>query len=242
MLENRIICVTGASSGIGQAVALRLAKAGATVILTGKSPSKLGITADQITSLGYTEAIIAPLDLLTVQESDIIDFAMSVGERWGRLDGLIHCAGILGMLSPVVHFSDKIWKEVFQVMVHAPFLLTKTCLPLLKQSSSPRLLFTVNQEAIGKAYWGAYGAAQNAILSLAESIREEHENVKTFSTYAIDPIKARTPLRAKAFPGESPTILPSPSHIAECYYQSFIGNPAHWIITPESSNILKIST
>lgn len=241
-LQNHVLWVTGASSGIGQAVALQMAKAGATVILTAKNPQKLCSTFDQIQSLGYPEPIIAPLNFLNLNEESAINACLSIGEHVGRLDGLIHCAGTLGVVSPMQYFSSTIWGEVFDTMVHAPFLLTKSALPLLKQSASARVLFTVNQQTIGKAYWGAYGAAQAAILSMADTLKSELENTPQVQIGLVDPIKARTAFRAKAYPGEAASLVPSANQVAQAYYQAMLLPKLAGVVRPAPPKISVIST
>lgn len=220
-----VFCVTGAGSGIGQAVALRLAQAGATVVLVSKTAAKLEKTAEKIKQAGYPEPVLYPLNYLKATEEDCVNLVMSIGENFGKLNGLIHCAGILGTLTPMVHYPQQTLHDLFQILVHIPFCLTKACLPLLKSTTNSHLLFTKHEEAEGKAYWSAYGAAHAAIGSLVGSLQEEYENTPTLHITAINPVKIRTRLRALAYPGESPTTLPSPAQVAEFYYQTLLNPP-----------------
>lgn len=226
MLDNPIFCVTGAGSGIGQAVALRLAATGATVILVGKSFDTLQKTAALIKQLRYPESILYLLDYLQATEEDCVELAVTIGERFGRLTGLIHCAGILGTVTPIIHYPQKTVSELFKILIQTPFALTKACLPLLKETQ-PRshLLFTRHRSAEGKAYWAGYGAAHAAIGAFVGSLQEEYEQAPTLHITAIDPVKIRTRLRALAYPGESPGALPSPAQVAEFYYQTLLVPP-----------------
>ena len=233
----------GAGAGIGQAVALRLAEAGATLVLVGKTHDKLQKTANNIKQVGYSEPLIYPIDYLKATEEDCVELAITIGQRFGRLNGLIHCAGILGTLTPIVHYPQKTVYDLFQVLVHIPFALTKALLPLLKQSApSSHLLFTRHQESEGKAYWAAYGAAHAAIGAFVGSLQEEYENTPTLHITAIDPVKVRTRLRALAYPGESPTTLPSPAQVAEFYYQILMAPPPPKtpLLTFEAPRILSL--
>jgi NAD(P)-dependent dehydrogenase (short-subunit alcohol dehydrogenase family) len=217
VLPGAVFCLTGASSGIGRAVALRLAKAGTTVVLVGRTEAKLHQTAHQIEQLGYPTPIVAPYNFITFTENDAVELALSIGHQFGKLNGLIHCAGYLGSITPLVHYSASVWEEVFRIFVHTPFILTKALLPLLKHTAELKsVIFTRNVQSEGQAYWGAYGAAQAAIGSLVRILREEHPD---FPIFAIDPVKVKTALRAKAYPGETGRQLYTPSEVAEFYYQ-----------------------
>ncbi len=183
----------------------------------GRSEAKLHQIAHQIEQLKYPTPIVAPYNFITFTENDAVELALSIGHQFGKLNGLIHCAGYLGSITPLVHYSTTLWEEVFRVFVHAPFMLTKAVLPLLKHTTEPKcIIFTRNLQSEGQAYWGAYGAAQAAIGALVRILREEHTD---FPIFSIDPIKVKTALRAKAYPGESGRQLYTPSEIAEFYYQ-----------------------
>ncbi len=222
-MKNQLYCVTGATSGIGQAVALHLAKTGATLILIGKTATKLNKTADLIIQAGYPEPYCFVLNFIEATEEACIELAVHLGETFQRLDGLIHCAGALGTLTPIAHFPEKTWRDLFQIYVHTPFLLSKNLLPLLKYSQG-QLVFTLHTEAIGKAYWGAYSAAQGSLQALLQTLRSEFEHSPELRIFGVDPVKVRTRLRAKAYPGETPTTLPSPSQAA-AFYMKILTHP-----------------
>src|SRR6201996_2845932 len=175
-LAGRVIAITGASSGIGRAVALACAKFGATVILIGRNARKLETVHGEIEGAGGPEPTIAVLDLEKALASDYDQLASAVMERFGRLDGLLHNAGLLGMLSPIEHFDVPTWCRVMHVNVTAPFALTQVLLPALKQSKDASVLFTSSSVGRrGRAYWGAYAVSKFALEGLTQTLAHELE-------------------------------------------------------------------
>jgi NAD(P)-dependent dehydrogenase (short-subunit alcohol dehydrogenase family) len=143
-LADRVIAITGASSGMGRAVALACAQYGATVVLIGRNARKLDAVHTQIVAAGGPEPVIALLDLEKALAGDYDQLADAVLERFGRLDGLLHNAGILGTLSPIEHHDVPTWCRVMHVNVTAAFALTQVLLPALKQSKDAAVLFTAS--------------------------------------------------------------------------------------------------
>src|ERR1700733_10820098 len=177
-LAGRVIAVTGASSGIGRAVALACAKFGATVILVGRNARKLETVHGEIEAAGGPEPPIAVLHLEKALASDYDQLASAISERFGRLDGLLHNAGLLGTLSPIEHYDVPTWCRVMHVNVTAAFALTQVLIPALKKSADASVLFTsstVGRE--GRAYWGAYAASKFALEGLSQVLAAELENV-----------------------------------------------------------------
>src|SRR6201986_2049748 len=173
-LAGRVIAITGASSGIGRAVALACAKFGATVILIGRNPRKLETVHGEIEAAGGPEPTIAVLDLEKALASDYDQLATAVMERFGRLDGLLHNAGLLGMLSPIEHFDVPTWCRVMHVNVTAAFALTQVLLPALKQSKDASVLFTSSSVGRrGRAYWGAYAVSKLGVEGLMQVLADE---------------------------------------------------------------------
>lgn len=213
-LTNRIALVTGATKGIGFAVAKRFAAEGAHVIATGRSVVGLEELDDVIKEIGGT-ATLVPLDLL---ESDKIELlAANIAQRFGRLDILVGNAGILGELSPVPHIDPKDWDKVIAVNLTANFHLIRCFDTLLKTSSVPRAMF-VSSGVTGGAYpyWGAYAVSKSALEKMVETYAAENDKT-TLRANLIDPSAVRTRMRAKAFPGEDPETLPHPDEITDIF-------------------------
>ena len=157
-LRGRVIAITGAGEGIGRALALAAAAHGAEVVLIGRTVSKLEAVHGRIGELGQVAASIAPLDLERALARDYDALADAVRSRFGRLDGLVHNAGILGALAPIEHYDVPTWCRVLHVNLTAPFALTQVLLPLLHAAPDASIIFT--SSGVGRrprAYWGAYG-------------------------------------------------------------------------------------
>jgi NAD(P)-dependent dehydrogenase (short-subunit alcohol dehydrogenase family) len=217
LLTGRVILVTGAGDGIGRAAAKSFAAHGATVILLGRTTRKLETVYDEIEQAGYPQAAICPMNLEGATPNDYEQLAHTVAKEFGQLDGLLHNASQLGVLTPLEHYDITLWYQVIQVNLHAPFLLTKTCLKLMKKSAAASIVFTsapVGQK--GRAYWGAYAASKFAINGIMQVLADELENT-AIRVNAINPGAVRTTLRATAYPGEDPATLPLPETIMPVY-------------------------
>jgi NAD(P)-dependent dehydrogenase (short-subunit alcohol dehydrogenase family) len=217
-LAGRVIAVTGASEGIGRAIAFACAEHGAEVILVGRNPGKLEAVHAQIAALGAAEPAIAVLDLEKGIARDYDAVADAVLERYGRLDGLLHNAGLLGVLSPIEHYDVPTWCRVLHVNVTAAFALTQVLLPGLRASADASLLFTTS--GVGRrarAYWGAYAVSKFAVEGLAQLLADELENVSHVRVNAINPGRTRTAMRRQAYPAEDIETLPLPSSLAAPY-------------------------
>jgi len=217
-LAGRVIAVTGASGGIGRAVALACAAHGAEVILLGRNEKRLEAVHAEIGARKAPEAAIAVLDLENGIARDYDAVADAVLERYGRLDGLLHNAGLLGMLSPIEHYDVPTWCRVLHVNVTAAFALTQVLLPALKQSADAAVLFTTSSVGRrGRAYWGAYAVAKFAVEGLAQVLADELENVSHVRVNALNPGRARTAMRRQAYPAEDADTLPLPESLTAAY-------------------------
>ncbi len=229
LLDGHNILITGASDGIGAALAKACAAAGATVILLGRTERKLVAVNDEIVAAGHPQPWIFPLDLATATAEDVSDFAAGLGAQVPMLHGLVHNAAILGAMSPLEHYPPKKWNEVLQVNVSAAFLLTRALIPLLRQASPsrPSILFTssgVGQR--GHAYWGAYAVSKFAVEGMAQVLSEELEQ-DDIRVNVIDPGIVRTNMRAHAYPAEDPNQWPSPEQITDAYLYLLGRDSAH---------------
>lgn len=218
LLAGKVTLVTGAGDGIGRVAALTYAEYGATVILLGRTVSKLESVFDEIVASGAPEPGIAPMDLSRVTPAEIQELAEVIQDRYGRLDGLLHNAALLGSRVPVEHYDLNEWMQVMQVNVHAVFLLTRLLLPLLREADDASLIFTTS--GVGttpRAYWGAYSASKYAMEGFAKLLAEELENTSNIRVNLLNPGGTRTKMRAAAFPFEDPMSLKTPEDLMPLY-------------------------
>jgi NAD(P)-dependent dehydrogenase (short-subunit alcohol dehydrogenase family) len=217
-LKDKIILVSGAGDGIGAAVSRAYAAHGATVILLGRTQKKLEKVYDLIEDAGHPQPAIFPMDLLEAKPSAYRQLAETIEREFGHLDGLLHNAAILGTLTPIEHYDLRLWSQVIQVNLNAPFLLSRACLPLLKQSSAASILFTTAAVGIrGQAYWGAYAVTKAANENLMQILAEELEANTHIRVNSIDPGPVRTRMHSLAYPGDDPNKLPAPDDITDVY-------------------------
>ncbi|WBA09607.1 YciK family oxidoreductase [Salinivibrio kushneri] len=216
-LEGRVILVTGAGAGIGRQAALSYAEKGATVILLGRTVKKLEAVYDEIDAMGAPQPAIIPLDMLGATRQHYLDMADTIEQQFGRLDGVLHNAGLLGVLSPFDQIDEKSHDDVMQVNVKATMLMTQALLPLLKKSDDARVVFTTSTVGHqGRAYWGSYAISKFATEGMMQVLADEMSDTKV-RVNAINPGGTRTSMRASAFPGEDPETLKTPLDIMPLY-------------------------
>jgi NAD(P)-dependent dehydrogenase (short-subunit alcohol dehydrogenase family) len=213
---GRVIMVTGATSGIGRAVARELVRSGATVILHGRSEKDLEALYQELKALG-PEPSVAQIDLERAQGPQYQALTSEIESRYGRLDGLLHNAAILGDRSPIEHYDIGLWQRVLLVDLTAPFILTRCLLPLLRNSTDASVLFATSSVGRrGRAYWGAYAVAKAGIEGLAEVLADELENTSV-RVNLINPGRTRTRMRKRAYPAENPQSVPAPESVTPAY-------------------------
>lgn len=218
LLKDRVILITGAGDGIGAAAAKSCAAHGATVILLGRTTRKLEAVYDAIEAAGYPQAAIYPMNLEGAAPKDYQDLADTIENEFGRLDGLLHNASLLGTLTPLGQYDVEQWAKVMQVNLNAPFLMTQACLDLLKKSDDASVLFTTSSVGRkGRAYWGAYGISKAANENMMQIWADELESNTSVRVNSINPGAVRTSMRARAYPGEDPNTLPKPDAILATY-------------------------
>lgn len=216
-LENKIILITGAGDGIGRQAALTYAELGATVILLGKTVKKLEKVYDEIVEAGFAEPAIVPLDLKGATKQNYIDMAATIAEQFGKLDGALLNASMLGELTPFTQIHEQIWTDVIQVNTTAQFLLAQALIPTMKLAPSASLVFTSSSVgSIGRAFWGAYSISKFATEGMMQVIADEFEN-SNLRTNAINPGATRTKMRASAYPAEDKEKLPEAKDIMPLY-------------------------
>jgi NAD(P)-dependent dehydrogenase (short-subunit alcohol dehydrogenase family) len=217
-LAGRVILVTGAGSGIGRAVALGLAKAGANVILLGRTVRKLEAVHAEIEKSGGPEASIVPLDLERALAADYEAVAAAIEQRYGRLDGLLHNAALLGALTPIEQYDVPTFMRVMHVNLTAAFVLTQHLLPLLRASEDAAVLFTSSGVGKrGRAYWGAYAISKFAVEGFTQVLAHELEGTTRVRVNIVDPGKVRTAMRRQAYPSEAAESLPEAESLTAAY-------------------------
>jgi len=217
-LAGRVVAITGASSGLGRAVALACARHGASVVLIGRSEQKLEAVHAEIAAAGAPEATIGVLDLERALAADYDALAQALSERYGRLDGLLHNAGLLGTLTPIEHYDVPTWCRVLHVNVTAAFALTQVLLPALKKSADASVLFTSSSVGRrGRAYWGAYAVSKFALEGLSQVLADELEGVSAIRVNTLNPGRARTAMRRQAYPAEDLETVPVPESLTAPY-------------------------
>jgi NAD(P)-dependent dehydrogenase (short-subunit alcohol dehydrogenase family) len=217
-LQDKVILVTGASKGIGNVVAKNYAKAGATVILLGRNISELTKLYDEIEEAHFPKPAMYPFNLATAASSDFEDLAMNIDQHFGKLDGLLLNAAELGILTPIEHYPIDLWQQVLQVNLTSNFLLCRSLIPLLKQSSSASIIFTsANMKPKPKAFWGAYAVSKCGVDALKNILSEELATTSSIRVNSINPQAVKTTLRRKAYPAEDAHNLPLPEDIMSTY-------------------------
>lgn len=218
LLHDRIILVTGAGDGIGATAAKTFAAHGATVILLGKTIPKLEAVYDAIASQGHPQPAIYPMDLEGATYDQYEDLAATLYKEFGRLDGLLHNAAILGARMMIEQYDLKLWARVLHINLTAPFLLSRACLPLLRKSADARVVFTSTSVAHkGHAYWGAYGVSKAGADNLMQIMADELETNTPIRVNSIDPGAVATRIRRLAFPAEDASTLPTPASVMPTY-------------------------
>ena len=215
LLKDRVILVTGASDGIGKAVAKAYAQHGATVVLLSKTIKKLEAVYDEIIELGGPEPAIYPLHLEGATANDYEKMAEVLEEKLGRLDGIVLNAGWLPAYTPLKYYDVEMWSKVMTTNLHANFLIVKSCLPLLEKAEDASVIFSSHAASI--AYNGGYGVAKAGFDALLRIMADEYSDDPFIRINGIDTGPVRTYLRTYHFPGENPETLADPSAIVGPY-------------------------
>jgi len=211
-LEGRVALVTGASRGIGRAIALELAREGAHVIALARTVGALEELDDEIKRIGSGGATLVPLDLRDAEA--LPRLAQAVASRWNKLDILIGNAGVLGKLTPLAQLDEKTWAQAWDVNVTANWRLIRAFDVLLKRSDAGRALFVTSGRAERfVAFWGIYAATKAALNALVKTYAAECATTNVRANL-LSPGRVRTGMRRDAFPGENPATLPAPEEIA----------------------------
>ena len=213
-LQNKIILITGASRGIGRAVALAAAKAGADLIITGRTVGALEELDDDIKAAGGRATIVE----LDMQDYEAIPrLATAINGRWGRLDGFVANAATLGSLTPLSHLDHSVWNDTIAVNLTAQWHLIKAMEPLLLAASAGRAVLVSSGVAMGiKPFWGPYAISKAGLEAMGRVWAGETEQTN-LRINILNPGGTATEMRASAFPGEDPSTLPQPEDVAPAF-------------------------
>src|ERR1019366_1318901 len=187
LLAGRVILVTGASSGLGRALAIECARAGATVILSGRNGAKLERAYDEIESLGAPQPAIAMLDLEKATAIDYDALADTIGAEFGKLDGLVHSAALLGDRTPLEQYDVPTWCKVLHVNLTAPFILTQVLLPHLRKTDDASVIFVSSGVVRNpRPFWGAYAVAKFGLEAVRSMFSQELEGIANVRVNSVN--------------------------------------------------------
>jgi NAD(P)-dependent dehydrogenase (short-subunit alcohol dehydrogenase family) len=215
MFAERVFLITGATGGFGRAASLALASHGATVVLLARNLRLVEALYDEIEQAGYPTPAIYPMNLEGASEHDYLELAGNLESQLGRLDGLVHCAAMLGGPTLFAQSDSETWYKVHQVNLHAPYLLTRACLPLLTKSARASILFMVDDKS--GAYWDAYQVSKQGLLAMAGLLAREYAG-GSLRVNCYNPGKTRTALQLRAYPAADVNdSLPLPDEHADAF-------------------------
>jgi NAD(P)-dependent dehydrogenase (short-subunit alcohol dehydrogenase family) len=214
LLARRVILITGAGSGLGRALAVESARAGATVILSGRNGAKLERVYDEIEAMGGPRPAIAILDLAVATAVDYDNLAKTIDVEFGKLDGVVHAAGLLGDRTPLEQYDVPTWCKVLHVNLTAPFILTQVLLPTLRKSADASVIFVSSGVVKNqRPFWGAYAVAKSGLESVRSMFSQELEGEPNIRVNSVNPGRMRTAMRAAAYPAEDPNTVPTPASV-----------------------------
>lgn len=217
LLAGRVILVTGAADGIGRAVAAAYARHGAKTLLLDRNRRALEFLRAELVAQGSPEPTVVPIDLAAATTADYRQLAGTIGEEFGRLDGLLNNAGWIGALSPLDHADPQLWGKVMTVNLVAPFFLTQWCMPLLTRAEDPALGFSLHDAR--RAYWGAYGVAKAGLAAFLHIVADEYHagSMHPVRVFGVDTGPIDTAERRRHYPGELPGTHPPPASVVGPY-------------------------
>jgi len=218
LLNGRVILITGATSGLGRALCIEAARAGAEVILCGRNKGKLERVYDEIQAMGAPRPAIATLDLAAATAADYDNLAKIIADEFGRLDGVVHAAGLLGDRSPLEQYDVPTWCKVLHVNLTAPFILTQVLLPSLRKSADASVIFVSSGVVKNpRPFWGAYAVAKAGLESVRELFTQELDGEPNIRVNSVNPGRMRTAMRAAAYPAEDPNTVPAPASVSGAF-------------------------
>jgi NAD(P)-dependent dehydrogenase (short-subunit alcohol dehydrogenase family) len=218
LLAGRVILITGAGSGLGKALAIESARAGASVILCGRNQSKLERVYDEIESLGGPRPALALLDLASATAVGYDNLAATIAGEFDKLDGVVHAAGLLGDRTPLEQYDIPTWCRVLHVNLTAPFILTQVLLPNLRRSADASVIFVSSGVVKNpRPFWGAYAVAKCGLEAVRSMFSQELEGEPNIRVNSVNPGRMRTAMRAAAYPAEDPNTVPTATSVSGAF-------------------------
>jgi NAD(P)-dependent dehydrogenase (short-subunit alcohol dehydrogenase family) len=220
-----VILVTGAAQGIGRAVAAACARQGASTILLDCEEPRLGEAYEEFAREGWPPPVLCPMDLARCTVDDFRTVASQLGDRFARLDGLVNHAGWIGELAPFEYTVPSIWGRVININLAAPFFLTQWCMPLLRRSAEPAVVFSLH--AAQRAYWGGYGIAKAGLEGFMRILADEYHPSSPcpLRVTGIDTGPVMTADRQRHYPGEQHGTHPAPAEVVGPYLWALARRP-----------------
>ena len=218
LLKDKVILVSGGGSGIGREAGLTFSAFGAEVILLGKNSSNLNETYSLFEKNNLKKPVLQSMDFETAKEQDYKKISEEVYKEFGKLDGLLNNASILGVKTSIQNYDFKEWRRVSKINFESALLLTRSLLPILQIPDNSSIVFTSSGVGKkGRAYWGAYAISKFATEGLVQILSEELEKTSGIRVNAINPGAVRTKMRAEAYPAEDPKNLKQPKEVMNAY-------------------------
>ena len=231
LLKNKNILITGASNGIGKSLSENLSKYGANVIMLSRNENALDAVYDSLKKKYKTDPCILKCDLENIDDEKSEEIANIISKNYQNLDSIIHNAAILEKMSDIESFDLQTWDKVMRVNLTSAFILSKYLIPLMKSSTTPRIIFTTSSVGKkGKAFWGAYSVSKAGVNALSDILSDELESISNIKVFNFDPKATKTNMRAMAYPAEDPSANKNPDQLINYYL---------WMLSEKSSSAIE---
>ena len=231
LLKNKNILITGASNGIGKSLSENLSKYGANVIMLSRNENALDAIYDSLKEKYKTDPCILKCDLENIDDEKSQEIANIISKNYQNLDSIIHNAAILEKMSDIESFDLQTWDKVMRVNLTSSFILSKYLIPLMKSSTTPRIIFTTSSVGKkGKAFWGAYSVSKAGVNALSDILSDELESISNIKVFNFDPKATKTNMRAMAYPAEDPSAIKNPDQLINYYL---------WMLSEKSSSAIE---
>ena len=231
LLKNKNILITGASKGIGKSLSVNLSKYGANVIMLSRNENALDAIYDSLKKKYKTDPCILKCDLENIDDEKSQEIANIISKNYQNLDSIIHNAAILEKMSDIESFDLQTWDKVMRVNLTSSFILSKYLIPLMKSSTTPRIIFTTSSVGKkGKAFWGAYSVSKAGVNALSDILSDELESISNIKVFNFDPKATKTNMRAMAYPAEDPSTIKNPDQLINYYL---------WMLSEKSSSAIE---
>ena len=231
LLKNKNILITGASNGIGKSLSENLSKYGANVIMLSRNENALDAIYDSLKKKYKTDPCILKCDLENIDDEKSQEIANIISKNYQNLDSIIHNAAILEKMSDIESFDLQTWDKVMRVNLTSAFILSKYLIPLMKSSTTPRIIFTTSSVGKkGKAFWGAYSVSKAGVNALSDILSDELESISNIKVFNFDPKATKTNMRAMAYPAEDPSAIKDPDQVINYYL---------WMLSEKSSSAIE---